>query len=106
MFLSHEGARRQARVGEIATIANGILKGRGESLELDPREIGNHLRAHWLFSQRLGRAGRGIALPTIFAGTSTDLARAYDVRTGLDDSTCEFCAEVVRRNGDTPRQGN
>lgn len=38
LFLSHESGRRHALVGEIATIANGILKGRGEdSLTLDPQ---------------------------------------------------------------------
>ncbi|MFZ1975371.1 MAG: hypothetical protein WAU89_21180 [Candidatus Acidiferrales bacterium] len=106
LFLSHEGARRQARVGEVATIANGILKGRGESLELDAREVGNHLRALGLFSQRLGRAGRGFRFTNDVRRKIHHLARAYDVRTGLDDATCEFCAEAVRRDGDTPRQEN
>jgi hypothetical protein len=50
LFLSHEGSRRQARIGEIASIANGILKGRGDNFELDPREVGNHVRALGFFS--------------------------------------------------------
>jgi hypothetical protein len=106
LFLSHEGARRQARVGEIATIANGILKGRGEGLELDPREVGNHLRAIGLFSQRLGRAGRGIRFTNEIRRNIHGLARAYDVRTVLDKSSCEFCAEARSRASDAPNRGN
>jgi hypothetical protein len=105
LFLTHERARQQARVGEITTIANGILKGRGESLELDPREVGNQLRALGLFSKRLGGAGRGIRFTKDVRRQIHGLAQAYDVRT-LDNSTCEFCAEVVPRNGDKPRHEN
>jgi hypothetical protein len=105
LFLSHEGARRQARVGEIATIANGILKGRGEDFELDPREVGHHLRALGLFSQRLGRAGRGIRFTKEIRRKIHQLAVAYDVRTPLDNPSCEFCAEARSRTGDAPDRG-
>ena len=94
LFLSHEGARRQARIGEIATIANGILKGRGENIILDPRAVGHHLRALGLFSERLGRAGRGIRFTNEVRRRIHALAQAYDVRTAMDNSSCEFCAEA------------
>ena len=93
LFLSHETKRGQARIGEITTVANGILKGRGESLQLDPREVGNHLRALGLFSERLGRAGRGIRFTSAIRRKIHDLARAYDVRSLQGDPRCEFCAE-------------
>jgi hypothetical protein len=105
LFLSHEGARRQARVGEIATLANGILKGRGESLGLDPREVGNHLRALGLFSQRLGRAGRGIRFTNEIRRNIHRLAQAYDVRSDLDNASCEFCAEARTGSGGTSDRG-
>jgi hypothetical protein len=98
MFLSHEVDRVQARVGEVADIANGILKGRGESLQLDPRAVGNHLRALGLFSERLGRAGRGILFTKEVRRTIHDLAHAYDVRSAQENARCEFCAEGKSRN--------
>jgi hypothetical protein len=93
LFLSHENKRGQARIGEITTVANGILKGRGESIQLDPREVGNHLRALGLFSERLGRAGRGIRFMNEIRQKIHQLARAYDVRSVQGDARCEFCAE-------------
>jgi hypothetical protein len=106
LFLSHEGRRTQARAGEIATIVNGILKGRGETVELDPRAVGYTLRALGLFSVRLGRAGRGIRFTKEVRRSIHGLARSYDVRTALDNSACEFCAEASSRIGDTPDRGN
>ena len=94
LFLSHESARSQALIGAITTIANGILKGRGENIILDPRAVGHHLRALGLFSERLGRAGRGIRFTNEVRRRIHALALAYDVRTAMDNSSCEFCAEA------------
>ena len=93
LSLSHENKRGQARIGEVTTIANGILRGRGESIQLDPREVGNHLRALGLFSERLGRAGRGIRFTNEIRQKIHQLARAYDVRSAQGAPRCEFCAE-------------
>jgi hypothetical protein len=93
LFLAHEAKRGQARVGEITTIANGILRNRGESIQLDPRAVGNYLRASGLFTQRLGRAGRGIRFMNEIRQKIHQLARAYDVRSAQGDPRCEFCAE-------------
>jgi len=106
LFLSHEGSRRQALVGEIATIANGILRGRGENFELDPREVGNHVRALGFFSERLGRAGRGIRFTNAIRRTIHELAQAYDVRTELENPSCEFCSELRSRAGEAPKREN
>ena len=93
LFLAHEAKRGQARVGEITTIANGILRNRGESIQLDPRAVGNYLRASGLFTQRLGRAGRGIRFTNEIRRRIHQLASAYDVRSIQGDARCEFCAE-------------
>jgi hypothetical protein len=106
LFLSHEGARSQALIGEITTIANGILKGRGENIILDPRAVGHHLRTLGLFSLRLGRAGRGILFTSEIRRKIHDLAQVYDVRTALDKPSCAVCAETRSRSGDTPKREN
>jgi len=93
LFLTHQLNRSKARVGEFTTIANGILKGRGDSIHLDPREVGNHLRANGLFSERLGRAGRGIRFTNAIRRKIHELARAYDVRSIQGEARCEFCTE-------------
>lgn len=105
LFLCHEVARRHARVGEIATITNGILKGRGECIELDPRAVGNHLRALGLFTQRLDRAGRGIRFSKEVRRSIHELALAYDVRSNRDNASCEFCADAKSRIVDSPERG-
>jgi hypothetical protein len=93
LFLAHEAKRSQARVGEITTIVNGILRNRDESIQLDPRAVGNYLRAGGLFTQRLGRAGRGIRFTNEMRRRIHQLATAYDVRAMQDDGRCEFCGE-------------
>jgi hypothetical protein len=104
LFLSHESARSQALIGEITTIANGILKGRGENIIIDPRAVGHHLRALGLSSRRLGSAGRGIRFTCAIRRTIHELAQAYEVRTKLENPSCEFCAEARLRTGDTPER--
>jgi hypothetical protein len=103
VFLSHECARSQALIGEIATIANGIFKGRGENIILDPRAVGHHLRALGLFSQRLGRAGRGIVFTNEIRRKIHDLAQAFEVRTALNNPACTFCAEAQSRTGEASK---
>jgi hypothetical protein len=104
LFLSHESARSQALIGEITTIANGILKGRGENIIIDPRAVGHHLRALGLSSRRLGSAGRGIRFTSAIRRTIHELAQAYEVRTKLENPSCEFCAEARLRTGDVPER--
>jgi hypothetical protein len=103
LFLSHEGGRSQARVGEITDIVNGILKGRGQNIALDPRAVGHHLRALGIFSVRLNRAGRGIRFTSEIRRKIHKLADAYNVLTPLNKAGCEFCAETTSRT-DAPNQ--
>jgi hypothetical protein len=95
LFLSHEVNRTQARVGEITTVANAILKARGEILELDPRAVGDHLRALGLYSQRLGAAGRGIRFSNEIRQAIHELARTFGVRSFK--ASCALCANTRLR---------
>ncbi len=95
LFLCHEPRRGRALVGEFATVANGIFKGRGESIELEPRAVGDILRSGGLFTQRLGRAGRGIVLTRENRKKIHELAWAFDVRSVEDTAKrCEFCFDA------------
>jgi hypothetical protein len=98
MFLSHEVDRGHARIGEITDIANAIFKGRGECIQLKPREVGDDLRALGLFSERLGSAGRGIRFTNEIHRKVHEMARAYDVRSMQQNLRCEFCAENGSRS--------
>ena len=81
----HDKKRESAFVGDVSDLSNGILHGRGETVELEPRAVGDILRSLGLFMQRLGRAGRGILLLNETRGKIHQLARAHEVR----------CSEVV-----------
>jgi hypothetical protein len=95
LFLSHEVNRTQARVGEITTVANAILKGRGEILELDPRAVGDYLRALGLYSQRLGAAGRGIRFSNEIQQEIHEQAQTFGVRSFK--TSCALCANTRLR---------
>ncbi len=56
-----------------------ILKGRKEIIQLEPRAVGDVLRALGLFTRRLGSAGRGLMLFNDARRKIHDLARRYDV---------------------------
>lgn len=105
LFLSHEGRRGQARVGEFTDVAEAILKGRGEVIKLEPRAVGDILRSMGLFSQRLGSAGRGIRFGNGIRRKFHDLARAFDVRSLHENGVrCEFCERARAGLGDPPGQ--
>jgi hypothetical protein len=107
LFLCHEQKRNRALVGEFATIANGILEGRGETVKLDPRAVGDRLRSLGLFSERLGQAGRGIRFVKHVRHKIHELAWAYDVRSIRDGvDRCEFCTEARARYGKAPEPSN
>jgi hypothetical protein len=107
LFLSHEVSRRQALVGELATLASAILKGRGETVELNPRAVGNTLRAMGLFSQRVGRAGRGFSFTQGIRRKIHELAWTYEVRSIQENADrCEFCTEAKLRFEDAPDRGS
>ena len=101
-FFCHEKNRQQAYVAEFAAVCNAILRARKEVLELEPRAVGDVLRAIGLFTQRLGGSGRGVLLVNDVRRKIHCLAREYDIQwTEGKIDRCKFCAEsgmvVVRK---------
>jgi hypothetical protein len=96
LFLCHEKKSDSAYVGEITTIANGILKARGETLELESRAVGHLLRAIGLPTKRLGEAGRGIFFLHETRRRIHRLAWNHGVRSVQSGgiAVCPFCAEA------------
>ena len=94
LLLCHEKNRESAYISEFAAFCNTILKNRNEAIELEPRAVGDLLRALGLFSERLGSAGRGLMLFNDVRRKIHGLARGYDapsLQDGID--RCKFCAE-------------
>lgn len=101
LFLCHEPQRTEARVAEFATIVNGILRGREETIQLKPRPVGDLLRSVGLFPERLGAAGRGIRFTREARRKIHEAAWAFNVRSLFDQTDrCEHCKEMRARFGD------
>jgi hypothetical protein len=81
------------RVGQIAQDVAAILKGRGETMEIQPRAIGATLRVLGLIAKRDGH-GYGFALTESFSRRIHGLARQLDVA-GVQEGRrmCSHCGE-------------
>jgi hypothetical protein len=103
LLFCHEKKKRDwAYVAEFATVANAILEGRGEQIELEPRAVGDILRSVGLFTRRLGRAGRGVLLVNEIRQKIHELAwrfRVLSIEDGVD--RCGFCTEARAQFGDS-----
>jgi hypothetical protein len=96
LFLCHEKKRSAALVGELASISNGIFKGRDETIELEARAVGSILRSVGLFSQRIGSAGRGLLLTTDLRRRIHELAWLHNVLSIQHQvkDLCKYCGEA------------
>ena len=89
-------------VGEIASGVNAVLeRGRGEMLELTPRQVGSKLRSMGITTKRLDGLGRGIQLLDPVRRRIHRLAWNYQIGFGLlewDDprTNCPHCRQVPR----------
>jgi hypothetical protein len=93
LSLCHQG-KAEIRVGEIATEANRVLKGRGERLQLSAEKTGHRLKKAGLLSRRLGAAGNGFLMDRATQVLLHQVAAAYGYVGLAEDSEnlhCEFC---------------
>lgn len=80
--------------GEIAEVANKILKERGEALEISPKQAGGRLKKIGLRTGRLDSSGRGIYLLNGQCARIHELGRRFGVatlRNGLPG--CPYCQQ-------------
>jgi hypothetical protein len=93
--LCHEG-KVQILVGEIATEVNRIAKARGERMRYSAETIGHRLKKVGLFTRRLGKAGKGLAMDIVTITRVHELAAVYG-GVGLDPDEnnlhCRLCVE-------------
>ena len=107
----HQERKQSLYVGEIASGVNAILRGRGEMLELTPRQVGSKLRSMGITTKRLDGLGRGIQLLDPIRQRIHRLAWNYQIGFGLlewDDprTNCPHCRQVPRREeGPEPLAG-
>jgi hypothetical protein len=95
LALCHEKDRKTARIHEFTELTNAIMVGRGEVIELEARAVGEYLRSIGFFSQRLGRAGRGLYLTSDIRRRFHELAFRFDVRSiEKRNDRCGFCTEA------------
>jgi hypothetical protein len=90
--------KSSVHVGEIATLANGILSLKEESIELSARQVGGRLKNLGFRTTRLGSGGRGVYLLNAECERIHKHGRALGVaslREGL--SGCRFCKQEDRK---------
>lgn len=78
--------------GEIAKVANKILKERGEVVEISPKQVGGRLNKMGIRTMRLDSGGRGVYLLKDQCARIHELGRAFGVptlREGLPG--CPYC---------------
>ncbi len=92
LVLCHE-ERESAYIGEIAKVANGILLGRGETLELPPRMVGSILDGLGLDDRPRNGGGHRIVLLNDTRRRVHELAHAYGVPSvGGGRGLCSHCS--------------
>jgi hypothetical protein len=79
-------------VGEVAELANAILRVHGDKVVLNPREVGEVLRLLGLPARRLDQHGRGWRLSRETCRLIHQLAQDYRIHNALEK--CTVCKEV------------
>jgi len=86
--------KASVHVGELATLANGILSRSGESVELSAKQVGGRMKGLGFRTTRLDSGGRGIYLLNGQCARIHELGRAFGVptlREGLPG--CPYCQQ-------------
>ena len=96
LFCSHQAEMERVHVGEITRVANTIRKGRGESMQLGPKEVGAIVRKLGLSATR-DRKGFAIRLDESIRRNIHELASRFAVASAQEGAAlCAHCAEFLR----------
>jgi hypothetical protein len=93
LVLCHEPHTDRIHVGEVTKLANGILRGRGETVQMSTRQVGSMLKSLRVLTQRDAK-GYAFRLSTETCRKVHELARDLEVpsiQVGVPD--CEQCVE-------------
>jgi hypothetical protein len=97
----HRGYEDRAYVGAIAATATEILKGRGESVLLEPKAVGAMLRSVFGIIPKRDANGFAVRLTEDNRRKIHGLARNFDVASLEDrEARCPHCPEVFAADGD------
>lgn len=95
LFFCHEGPRESVYVREVADTMNAILKGRGETLELEDRAVGDKLRSLGLPTKPRDSKGYKVMLLDGVRSQIHRLARELDVPSLQDGVVrCRHCSQT------------
>ncbi len=95
LYHCHHSQKESVHVGEIAFVVNTILKGRGETVQLEAKEVGGIVRSLGLSPKR-DTKGWAIRLTDEVRRRIHRLARDFDVsavREGV--AMCPHCSEIL-----------
>jgi hypothetical protein len=93
---SHQSQKTQIGVAELTTTINRTLERRGELLVMNPRAVGNILRALGFSTQRLTAIQRGIILLNSVRLRIHQLASKYNLlEAGSRSNDCAQCLQLT-----------
>lgn len=96
LYCSHQPKKESFGVAELTSTVNKTVERRGESLEMNPRAVGNILRALGFSTQRLSATRRGIALLNSIRRRIHQLASKHELlKTDYRSTGCVQCDEVA-----------
>jgi hypothetical protein len=104
LCLCHKKNRESIYVAELAEVTNMILQGRKEIIQLEPRGVGDVLRALGPFTRRLGSAGRGLMLQSGVHAKSDGRHYSRAVSRGRSVCARPCNAHARRRKTTNPRK--
>jgi hypothetical protein len=98
---SHQAKKECLGVAEITTMVNKTLERHGESLEMNPRAVGNILRALGFSTQRLSATRRGIFLLNSVRRHIHQLAARHELlKAQFRSADCAQCDEQAMKEED------
>src|SRR6266404_4059790 len=93
---AHQSQKKHIGVAELTATTNRILEGRGELLVMNPRAVGNILRALGFSTQRLTAIQRGIILLNSVRLRIHQLASKYNLlESGSRSNDCAQCQQLT-----------